>query len=263
MYQLRLIWGFFRISTLNEMAYRTNFYISLLHALLNFITGILAIVILFDQVETIQGWNFNAMLAILGVYLTVSALQDLFIGPSLDALAGLGGDIWTGRFDFTLLRPVNIQFLVSIQKWRPFTIFNLLLGLGTLCVAVIRLQQTFNLTYIIKFMIALSAGMTILYSILLIFAALVFISPGFLFTWVFNGLFQMARYPVGIYPGWIRLILTWIIPVGIITTIPAEALTGNLSSEMLLASTLFAIALLIAASTVFRRALWRYASASS
>ena len=49
-------------------------------------------------------------------------------------------------------------------------------------------------------MVLLFAALTLLYAILLTFTALVFWSPGFLFTWLFNGIFQMARYPVGLYP---------------------------------------------------------------
>jgi ABC-2 type transport system permease protein len=111
--------------------------------------------------------------------------------------------------------------------------------------------------------VALGAGVTILYAILLAFTALVFWSPGFLFTWVFDGLFQMARYPLGLYPGWLRLVLTWVVPVGIITTIPAQALTGTLSAGMLAAAVGLALLLSLGASLFFRLALQRYASASS
>jgi len=97
---------------------------------------------------------------------------------------------------------------------------------------------------------------------MLAFSALVFWTP-FLFTWLLNSLFQMARYPVGLYPSWLRLILTWVIPVGIITTIPAEALSGDLPWEMLLGSLAFALALVVGASALFRTGLRRYASASS
>ena len=263
MYQLRLIRGFIQLSTQNELAYRANFFISVLHAVLNFGTGVLGIVVLFGQIETIQGWDFNTTLAILGVYLTVGAIRGLFVSPSLDALAGLGGEIWTGRFDFTLLRPVNVQFLVSFRHWRPLVLFDLVLGLGTLAAAMSRLDQTLSAGQALSFLITSITGMVILYSILLIFATLVFLSPGFLFTWVFNGVFQMARYPVGIYPGWMRLMLTWVIPVGIITTIPAQALTGELGTERLLGGVLFAAILFAGASFLFRRALWRYSSPSS
>jgi ABC-2 type transport system permease protein len=103
----------------------------------------------------------------------------------------------------------------------------------------------------------------VLYAILLAFTAMVFWSPGFLFTWVFSGVFQMARYPLGLYPGWLRLVLTWIIPVGLITTVPVQALTGDLEPAMLGGSLALAAGLLIAASWLFRVGLRRYASASS
>ncbi len=263
MYQLRLIRRFIWISTQNELAYRANFFISILHALLNFGTGVLGIAVLFGQVETVQGWNFDMTLAILGVYLTVSAIRGLFISPSLDALAGMDGEIWHGRFDFTLLRPVDTQFLVSFRQWRPLVLFDLLLGIGTLCVAIGRLGQTLTAVHVLSFLMTLAAGLVSLYAILLIFAALVFWSPGFLFTWIFDGVFQMARYPVGLYPGWMQFLLTWVIPVGVVTTIPAQALTGGLSAGLLVGSVLFAGVLFTVASVFFRRAISRYASASS
>jgi len=57
--------------------------------------------------------------------------------------------------------------------------------------------------------------------------------------------------------------LTWIIPVGIMTTIPAQALTGTLSTSMLIFGVLLAVGFLIGASVLFRTALRRYVSASS
>ncbi len=263
MHYLRLVWSFMRVSALNELAYRANFAISLLHGLLGLVTGVLGVAVVFGQVDRLQGWDFDSTLAILGVYLTVGAARQLFISPSLDALAGMGGEVWDGRFDFTLLQPVDVQFLVSLRHWRPLALFDLALGLGTLGVAVARLGQTLTPPQVISFIVALGAGLAILYAVLLAFAALVFWSPGFLFTWVFDGLFQMARYPLGFYPGWLRLVLTWIVPVGIITTVPAQALTGTLDAGMLVGSVLFAAALFVAASAFFRRAVQRYASASS
>ena len=103
----------------------------------------------------------------------------------------------------------------------------------------------------------------VLYSLLLAFAGLVFWSPGFLFGWVFDGIFEMARYPVNLYPEWIRLILTWIVPLGVMTTVPVRALTGMLTPQMFLGSLLLAILLFIGATALFRLGLRRYTSASS
>jgi ABC-2 type transport system permease protein len=263
MYYLRLIRSFAWASTQNELAYRANFWISLLHSLLNLGTGLLGVLVLFGQVETVRGWDLPATLALLGVYLTVGALRNLVIGPSLNALVGMDGEIWTGTFDFSLLRPVNPQFLASFRHWRPLALIDLALGLGVLGTSVAQLGQSLSLARLLAFVLALSAGVTILYATLLAFSALVLWSPGFLFTWVFDSLFQMARYPVGLYPGWLRLVLTWIVPVGVMTTIPARALTGSLSVGALFGGLTLALSLLVAASTLFRRGLQHYASASS
>jgi ABC-2 type transport system permease protein len=260
---LRLIASFVRVSFQEEAAYRANFGISLISSLLNLITGVLSLTVIFGQVEDVRGWNLPATLALLGVYLIVSALRGLFIGPGLETLAGIDGDIWSGRFDYTLLRPVDTQFLVSFRKWRLFSLFDVALGLGVLGVAVAQLQVTLTLWQALAFVLSLLAGLLILYAILLACAALVFRSPGVLFTWIFDGVFQMARYPVHMYPGWLRLVLTWIVPVGIMTTVPAEMLTGAPNLAVLAAALLFAAALTAGASWLFRRGMRRYTSASS
>jgi ABC-2 type transport system permease protein len=175
----------------------------------------------------------------------------------------MDGEIWTGQFDFTLLRPIDVQFLASVRYWRPLGLLDLALGLGVLGVAVAQLGTALTPVRLAAFLVALSAGIAILYAILLALSALVLWSPGFLFTWLFNAFFQMARYPVGLYPGWLRLILTWVVPVGVMTTVPAQALAGTASPWTLLGACALAAALVVGASALFRRGLRRYASASS
>jgi ABC-2 type transport system permease protein len=260
---LRLVAAFMRASFQEEAAYRSNFFISLLTSLLNLAAGVLGIYVVFGQVNSIHGWDLPSTMALLGVYLTVSALRGLFIGPSLEALSGMDGEIWTGAFDFSILRPVNIQFLASLRKWRWFAVVDLLLGIGVLVFAVLMLGVSPSLWQLFTFLLTLLSGTLILYSILLIFAALIFWSPGVLFTWVFDGIFQMGRYPLGMYPGWVRLVLTWIVPVGVITTIPAQALTGNLAIVGMATSLVLSLFLFLISSALFRFGLKRYASASS
>jgi ABC-2 type transport system permease protein len=263
MHHLKLIASFFKVSTQAEMAYRANFFIRLLNALLNLGAGILSLVVIFNQVEAIQGWDLPSALGLLGVYLLLGALRGLFISPSLESVAGMDGEIWQGTFDFTLLRPVNKQFLVSFRHWRVFALFDLVLALGVLGVAINLMGTTLTPGDLIAFVIALLAGASLLYAALLAFSALVFWNSGFLFTWVINDLFQLARYPVGLYPGWLRLILTWIIPVGLMTTIPAQALSGQLSPLMLVLTLAFSLGALLGASWLFNKGLKKYTSASS
>jgi ABC-2 type transport system permease protein len=263
MYYIRLIGRFVLSSTQNALAYRSNFWISILHSLLNLGTGILGVYVLFEQVDTVRGWDLASTLTILGVYLTIGALRRLFIGPSLESLAGMDGEVWSGKLDFTLLRPIDIQFQASLRYWQPLALFDLVIGIGVLVIATTLLGQSLTVVRLIWFIVALLFSVTTLYAILLAFAGLVFWSPGFLFTWIFDSMYQMARYPVGLYPGWLRLILTWVIPVGIMTTIPAQTLTGTLAPHIWVIGLIVSITFLAGASILFRSGVRRYASASS
>jgi len=260
---LKLIGQFFKISVQAEMAYRANFFIRLLYSVLNLVTGLFSLMVIFNQVETIKGWDLPSALILLGIYQLLGALRSLFIGPSLESVAGMDGEIWTGTFDFTLLRPVNKQFLISFRYWRLFALIDLIFALGVLIYAIVLMETPLSLLNLVSFFVTLVAGVLLLYAALLAFSALVFWNSGFLFTWVINDLFQLARYPVGIYPNWLRLILTWIIPVGLMTTIPAQAIKGTLSPTMLILTTIFSIMAFFGASLLFRRGLQKYTSASS
>jgi ABC-2 type transport system permease protein len=215
----------------------------------------------FGQAPSVGGWNYASALAVLGVYLVVGALRDLVISPSLDRLAGLEGDLWRGTLDFVLLRPVNTQFLVSVREWRLLAGFDLLLG--CLVIATAGGRGAASPGQWAAFLLALAAGVLTLYAVFLLFTSLMFWSPGFLFTWVFNGVFQMARYPLGIYPGVLRVVLMWVIPIGVMTTVPALALAGEAPGSLLGGTVLFAVSAFAGASFLFRRALRQYASASS
>jgi ABC-2 type transport system permease protein len=178
-------------------------------------------------------------------------------------MAGMDGEIWQGTFDYTLLRPVNKQFLVSFRHWHIFSLFDLILAIGVLIYAVTLIGTSLTFFSILSFFVMLFASLVLLYAALLAFSALVFWNSGFLFTWVINDLFQLARYPVELYPGWLRLVLTWIIPVGLMTTIPVQALSGKLPPLMLVVTPLFTCLALVGASWLFQQGLKKYASASS
>jgi ABC-2 type transport system permease protein len=259
---LRMIVSFIRSSIQKDLAYRANFGISLLHSLINLGVGILSLHVIFSQVTSLHGWQHGQAIALLGVYLLISALRGLFIGPSLEALVGLGQEVWTGSFDFSLLRPVSLQFMITFRHWNLFSLVDLIFGLVVLIYSC-TLVPAISMLQVAVFLIALSAAVVILYSVLLLFTSLTFWNPGYLFTWVFDSLFQLARYPVSIYPPWLRFTLTWLLPVGVMTTIPAQALTASMNLIPIAGSLTAALSLLVLSSRLFKRAVRHYASASS
>ena len=57
-------------------------------------------------------------------------------------------------------------------------------------------------------------------------------------------LWEAGRWPVWIYPPWLRYSLTFIVPVAFATTVPAEALAGRMDGQTLLGALALAVALL-------------------
>ncbi len=262
-YYLRLLRLFLRTAIQSEMAFRANLAINVLNTTLSFIGGIAGVAILFSRVQVVRGWTYPQALALLGVYLLVGALRDLCIGPSLDTLGGLYGEVFEGRFDFTLLKPAPTQFLVSFRSWRPWAVADLALSLLVLGTALARLGQQLSPWGLVTFAASLAVSLTLVYAILLLLASGIFWYQGTPLMWIFDSVMQMGRYPVGIYPGWLKLMLTWFVPIGFITTVPAQTLTGQVAPAALLGGAALAAGLAVVASLFLRLSLRRYAGASS
>jgi ABC-2 type transport system permease protein len=76
-------------------------------------------------------------------------------------------------------------------------------------------------------------------------------------------MYEAGRWPVSLYPGWLRYGLTFVVPVAFATTVPAEALTGRLTWETSVGAVVFAIVLLLVSRLFWRVGLRHYAGASA
>src|SRR5260370_41635020 len=92
--------------------------------------------------------------------------------------------------------------------------------------------------------LALCISLLIVYAIFLLLTSASLWQHGVPLVWIFTSFMQLGRYPVGIYPGMLRLLLTWIVPVAFITTVPVEMLTRQVSPIMLVGGAGIALRLL-------------------
>src|SRR5262249_27321858 len=82
-------------------------------------------------------------------------------------------------------------------------------------------------------------------------------------AYLFNAIFDFARWPVSIFRGVYALLFTFVIPLALMTTYPSEALLGTLALSTASFALLGAFAFALAARAVWKRSLGRYTSASS
>jgi ABC-2 type transport system permease protein len=201
------------------------------------------------------------MLALVGVYFLVGGIISLVIQPGMSALIDSVRD---GTLDFTLTKPEDAQLLVSIQRVAIWSLLDLLMGIGVLGTALVRLGKTIGGWQAAGFIGMLLAGAVIVYSFWLILASLSFwlVRVENLLE-IFQSMYQAGRWPVSLYPGWLRFGLTFIVPVAFATSIPAEALTGRLGGTTLLGAVGLAILLSALARLIWRLGLRHYSGASA
>jgi len=81
---------------------------------------------------------------------------------------------------------------------------------------------------------------------------------------IFQALFGNAgRWPVTIFPGWMRPVLTFVVPIAFAVTVPAQALTGQLPGVTALLAVGVAVLFLAGSRVFWLVALRRYTGASA
>jgi len=80
---------------------------------------------------------------------------------------------------------------------------------------------------------------------------------------LFQGVYQAGRWPVAIYPNWLQVGLTFIVPVAFAVTVPAEDITGRLTGATLLETLAVTVLLLALSRWFWRFGLKPYSGASS
>src|SRR2546429_8399124 len=79
---------------------------------------------------------------------------------------------------------------------------------------------------------------------------------------LFDAVYEGARYPVSAYPGALRFVFVYLIPIAWTTTIPASTLTGRLEPGYALVAAAGAGGAVAPARLLWRAALQRYSGAS-
>jgi ABC-2 type transport system permease protein len=258
---LRLFRAFFQIGLIGEAAYRVNFFLQLFQSLVELGTALAGLAVIFSHTETLGDWRPDEVLALVGVYFLVGGMIGLVIQPAMEELIE---SVHAGTLDFTLLKPEDAQLLVSIRQMDIWRALDFLLGAGVLLAALIRLGGYIGAPQAAAFGIALLAGGVILYSFWLMLATLAF--------WfvrvenilvIFQSMYEAGRWPISLYPGWLRFAMTFIVPVAFAVTVPAEALTGRLDAPAVIGAAALAAALFAASRIFWKIGLRHYSGASA
>lgn len=250
-----------RISAASGMAYRADFVLNGAMALLTMGMTLLPLIVVFDQRKEVEGWDFAESLVLMSYFLGLRAVLEGMISPSIIDLLER---IRTGAFDYTLLKPVDAQIMISTSRYEPWKIIDLAGAIGLAVYALIIRDKPVHAADLGLGMVMFVSGVLAMYGLWIICAAASFwVVRLDNLTYLLGSIFDVARWPVQMFPRVWRLIFTFIVPVALMTTYPAKALLGELGAQTAFATLGGACVLLALGRLLWRTAIRNYTSASS
>jgi len=270
----RVFLTFARNSLVRDMTFRANFIIDTLTSIGWVAMNLAFYVLVFQYTPMIgpdSGWGKYEFFLFLATTLLVNNIVQVLFMSNADEFSEL---IRTGSLDFALLKPIDTQFLVSLQRIDWSSVGNLVFGLGLMAFAFAKLEYLPGPVEIALYLVYVACGVAIMYALMIgLAASSVWLgrNQNLYDFWFY--ITNFARYPREIYRGKygdpLRWLFTFIIPVLVVINVPARFLVQPLRPQTLEDWLLPAFALVAAIGSlaacrwIFNRALVSYRSASS
>ncbi len=258
---VRIFREFFRACFVEELEYRSEFLGNLVSSFFGIGIAILTVNIFFYQTDQLGGWAYADVLVLLGVFNTLRGLIDFALRPNMPRLLE---HVRRGTLDYILTKPVDSMFYVSFRHLVFWRLIDVLLGLGVIGYGLMVKRYIPSLFDVLIFLITIAASFVLIYSLwMMLMTTSFWVIRIDDLSFIFDSFFETARFPIGMYRGWVRVALTYVLPAAVITNMPALSLLGKWNMATALIAVLLALVFLWLARRFWRFALRFYTSASS
>ena len=258
---LRLLYALFKINVQMTLAYRADTVVNILLNLMWLGWELLGLGIIFSNTPSLGGWRLGELIALLGVFHLVNAFMAALIWPNTE---NFNTSVRDGTLDYTLVLPVNSMFLVTFSRMVIWRVWDLALGAILISVGIHMSASIPGTANLFSFLLLATTGAVILYSlwIVLIAATFWFVKFDNNVT-ILQALLDTGRYPATVYPTWLRLIVTFLVPVAVATTVPMQALRGDLTPNQVFIFTGVSAVTFLVAVRAWHAGVRHYSGASS
>ena len=261
MHLLRLIPTFIKVNLQMSLAYRSEAVSEILLDLIWLGWELVSLQIIFSNTVSLGGWGRGELIVLLGVLWMVNTFMSALIWPNTEKF---NASVRDGSLDYMLLQPANSMFLVSFSRITVWRLADLVLAIVLIAVGVNMAGEVTTPLNILLFSLLTVSGALVIYSLWIVLIAFTFWFTKFdNNVTILQALTDTGRYPITVYPWWLRVIVTYIVPIGLATTIPVQALRGELTGWNVLVFLGVSLAAVFIASRVWKVGVKRYSGASS
>jgi len=251
----------------SDWQYRTSF-ITYVVAQVAFVTlEVVALVMLISLVPRFGDWTTAEIMFLYGLATLPFSIGDLFISE-VERLAD--GYIRTGEFDTVLLRPSSPLLQILSLEFELRRAGKLLPPAAALVWAIPNLNVDWTAGRIGLFMMSIFCG-TVIYSCLWVMAASITfwaVASREATNAMTYGAQFANQYPLHVYPGWIRAVMGWALPLAFVAYVPTVFTTNaanplDLPSWIAYTPPAVALALIVVAHRVWTIGVRHYQSTGS
>ncbi len=258
---LFIVWK--KIASLSLQDHTLSFWGALAFLVGKVVRFILLLIFLSSVISasgSLAGYSVNQVI----VFFLVFNIVDITAQSIFRGVYDFRQSLLFGSFDYDILKPLPTYFRPLFGKADVVDMLTLIpLWIGFL-LFLFKNGSVDSPLYVFVFALTMVISMVIAFAFHLFVCAIGIISTEVdHIIWVYRDLIGMGRFPTDIYPKAIRFALTFFVPVVILITIPAKGLMGLLSFSTLIICSVVTILFLFFSLWFWKKALGRYASASS
>jgi ABC-2 type transport system permease protein len=262
---------FARNSLVRDMTFRWNFLLDCISSMSWVLMQLGFYLIIFHHTTEIgagTGWHKWEFFVFLSTTLFINSIVQALFMPNASEFSEL---IRSGNLDFALLKPIDAQFLVSMQKIEWSSLANFVFAALLLTISLGELHYRPSVMQCVLYAMYVGCGVAMMYSLM--------IALGSISVWLGRNeslydfwfyITNFSRYPMEIYEGRVgtplQFVFTFIVPILLVVNVPARLMAWPLARQdwKLAAFSLIAtLAALAASRFLFQKALQAYRSASS
>jgi len=258
---IALAWSFFRASLMSDLEYRMNIVVKILTDIVWYAAQLSVFEVLFRHTHQIAGWDLNAMRVFMGMLFVVDGLWMVLFSENLDRMSDR---VRKGELDLLLVKPVNAQFILCLQKMNTAYVGNVCLAIGWLVYALSRLPGEFSWGRLFVLLVSVPCSLLITYGIRFFFTCLSLIfTRAEAINYLWYSFYRLGTRPDAIYPRWIRYALLSILPLAFLASVPARLILQSPDWALLAACIAMAVLSVYASTLFWKYAIRFYSSASS
>lgn len=254
---LKLFLETMKLELSSEMAYKWNFFIKSISLIIADIIGPLIAMLIYSTTSGIPGWSFEEFILFQGTIIFVLGFSHfLFVVFPFSVI----NNVREGTFDKILVKPYNTLLYLSSTSVDIEGLAEVFLGLALIIWAGVKLDITIGINAL-YYLIIIFFALIFQYALMVIIASLAFIFiKSYALIDLFFKLSDLARYPLNIYNSELRFFMTFIFPIAIVSSFPANALLHGLSLINLIKIVLPVFGFLIITLFIWEYAMKKYTS---